>query len=675
LDSAHLLVFGEQPETAEQINSLLRNSGIIIHVIFVNTPAKAAKALNEHTCCLVIIDAGAEQGPDLEKILQLAAEADLHVALRVSPQAPAALLGALDHDCCIAINRDDEKQLVKVVQKQLRSDRSNHGRDGSLEKLEELDRRYQLLLDSASDAVAYIHEGLHVFANKAYIQSMQVKDFSAISGLSVLELMQGEERDLKAIFREFSKGVLPESGVQVTVQNPAGAEFKAVLRFSATRFEGEDCIQLIMQPEDPSRVFKEELERLRHVDELTQLINRKTFTEHLAAHIEEHRDSELGSAVVYLEPDNISELQKDLGVSGMDSLIADLAQIVQRCIGPDDLAARFSEHGFAVLVRGSDDRRLQDSGDYIVQSFGNHIVDLGSSTISASCSAGMAILGALTHDLEEALSHARLAFAEAAQSGNCMVRYKPQLITVAPDEADQQWVERIRYALNNQDLYSIQQSIVNLDGDAEGLFENRTFMREEQGDRPPEEFLPAAEKYELASTIDRQVIPGLLKAISGTGDRHIINLSGNSILDFSFSSWFEHQMEEQDVQGSQIILQFTAEAAEQDLKATRRLIDELRSRGCDFSIANIDGRESGRRLIETLDVSMVKLKSGLAQGISGSPDQLENIKNVVYTANSADAVVVADEVQDAADLAVLWQCGVKLVAGEFLKESPQVVGQ
>ncbi len=72
---------------------------------------------------------------------------------------------------------------------------------------------------------------------------------------------------------------------------------------------------------------------------------------------------------------------------------------------------------------------------------------------------------------------------------------------------------------------------------------------------------------------------------------------------------------------------------------------------------------------------MVKLRSGLARGIATNPDHLQVVQNVVCEAENAQAQVVADEVMDATDLAVLWQCGVKLVAGEFLKESPQVVGQ
>jgi EAL domain-containing protein (putative c-di-GMP-specific phosphodiesterase class I) len=72
---------------------------------------------------------------------------------------------------------------------------------------------------------------------------------------------------------------------------------------------------------------------------------------------------------------------------------------------------------------------------------------------------------------------------------------------------------------------------------------------------------------------------------------------------------------------------------------------------------------------------MLKLRHGLSDGLTSNSSNQEIVRNVVRAADARKVSVIADEVKDAADLAVLWQCGVKLVSGDFLKESPQVVGQ
>ena len=72
---------------------------------------------------------------------------------------------------------------------------------------------------------------------------------------------------------------------------------------------------------------------------------------------------------------------------------------------------------------------------------------------------------------------------------------------------------------------------------------------------------------------------------------------------------------------------------------------------------------------------MIKLRPGLAQGLSSNSANQEIIRAVVRAVEPHNITIIADEVQDASDLASLWQCGVKLVTGDFLNEAPQVVSQ
>ena len=200
-------------------------------------------------------------------------------------------------------------------------------------------------------------------------------------------------------------------------------------------------------------------------------------------------------------------------------------------------------------------------------------------------------------------------------------------------------------------------------------------MREEGGDTQASEFLLAAERNDLGSTIDRHVMPQIMLAIAGTGDRHIISLSTNSILDFSFPNWFQRMLKETEVEGSQLILQISAMVAESHLKPTRRVIEELQSLGCNFVLSEFDNDPRTLKLLDHLAVGMIKLRPGLARGLSSNTANQEIVRAVVRATETRNITIIADEVQDASDLAILWQCGVKLVTGDFLNEAPQVVGQ
>ena len=676
MHSAYLLVIDNSPDHAQVINSFLRNSGVAVRVMSVSGLGELETALKEKTPFLILIGRSLPTSMKISQVLLAADQHSTPVVMQVEPDDTTNIEAAIATHPLLIINAEDNDQLMQVVKRHMSGGKTAREYDDLLQKQEELHHRYNLLLDSARDSIAYVHEGLHVYANRAYLELLQVKTLEEIEGISLLELMTtGEGVDLKKLLRDMNQAIFPEEALAVTINTLGNQHLKAELTFSPAKFHGEQCIQMMVREQDANHVLHEELDRLRKTDHLTHMINRQTFTARLTELVGEGFGDDHRTAVMYIEIDGITQLQHDLGMDGIDTYILDLANVISGCTKENDIPSRFSDNGFVVLIRGDESSSLQETGDCILENYANHIIDLGDQTKTASCSIGMTTLGPLTRDAEEVIGQAKTAFKQASESGNTLIRYKPALTTVSSGEAERDWVERIRYALNNHDFYTVQQSIVDLEGENEGLFENRTFMREDGGDTVASEFMLAAERNDLGSTIDRHVIPQIMLAIAGTGDRHIISLSTNSILDFSFPDWFKRMLKETEVEGSQLILQVSAIVAESHLKPTRRVVEEFQALGCNFVLSEFDNDRRTIQLLEHLPISMIKLRPGLAKGLSSSTTNQEIIRAVVKAVEARNMTIIADEVEDASDLAVLWQCGVKLVTGDFLNEAPQVVGQ
>ena len=676
MDSNHLLVIDSSPDHAQIINSFLRNAGIAVRVVNASTFSEIEDALKGKSPFLILIGTQMPSSIKIAQIIQVADQHSTPVVLQLLPGDTTNIESAIATHPILIINAEENDQLMQVVKQHMSGGDTAREYDDLSHQLEELRHRYNLLLDSARDSIAYIHEGLHIYANRAYLELLQVKTLGDIEGLSLLDLMKTKEgTDLKKLLRDMNQDIFPESTLAVTINTHGNKELNAELTFSPARFNDEQCIQMMVREQDANLVLHEELDRLRRTDQLTQMINRHTFKSNLSERIKEDSDEKYTSAVLYIETDGIDDLHQNLEMDSIDTYIMDLSNVISGCIEDVDTPSRFSDHGFTILIKRDKKSALQKTGQCILENYANHIIDLGDQSITASCSIGMATIGSVTHDAEEVIDQARKAFKEATKEGNTLVRFKPALTTVSSGENDRDWVERIRYALNNNDFYTVQQSIVDLEGENEGLFENRTFMREEAGDTHSDKFMLAAERNDLGSTIDRHVIPQLMAAIAGTGDKHIITLSANSILDFSFPHWFQRTLKETEVEGSQLILQISAMVAESNLKPTRRIIDELQNIGCSIVLSEFDNDRRTIQLLEHLPVNMIKLRPGLAQGLSSNTANQEIIRAAIRAIEAYDITIIADEVQDASDLAILWQCGVKLVTGDFLNEAPQVIGQ
>ena len=556
----------------------------------------------------------------------------------------------------------------------VRSSESERNHDKQQQFVEELEHRYNLLLDSSRDAIAYVHEGLHVYTNRAYLEALRVKSDSEVAGLSLLEILDAGETNLKSLFKGMSKSQFPAEALEVTVNRPDGSGFDANLVFSPARFDGEDCIQMMVQRKDAANELAAELDRMRLTDPLTKLHNRKAFADAVEDCIASGHANN-AAAVLFIETDGIDELQDELNVETMDAFISDLAGIIKQNLADGDVAARISDHSFAVLIGRNTNSELEQVGQDLLAAYRGHIIEIGDRALSASCSIGMANVGRLAENYPEIISRARKAQAEAAEKGDQLVVYRPQLTAVASMEGEQDWLDRIRYALGNQDFYSVQQSIVDLDGEGDQMMENVTFMRGENGDHSSREFQKVADRNDLAGAIDRHVIPGLLKTFVDSDERQIISLSNNSILDYGFPGWFADQMKAACVEGNSIILQIAASAAHTNLRPAQRLMKELKPLGCRLGISMFDAERRSLQLLEHLDVSYIKLLPSVTEDLTANTKNQEAVRKIVEAAELHGVDVIADEVADTSSLAVLWQCGVKLIAGAFLKESSQVLAQ
>ena len=221
----------------------------------------------------------------------------------------------------------------------------------------------------------------------------------------------------------------------------------------------------------------------------------------------------------------------------------------------------------------------------------------------------------------------------------------------------------------------MRRAIADLDGEGEQLVENLLFLRGEHGDHPAGDFQQIAERNDLAGSIDRHIIPGLLKTFVDSSERQIINLSINSILDYAFPGWLVEQMKDACIEGNRIVLQIAASAAHSNLRPAQRLMNELKPLGCQLSVGQFDDERKSLQLLEHLDASYVKLAHHLTVDLLSDSKKQEAIRRIVEAAKQHGIAVIADEVADTSSLAVLWQCGVKLISGAFLSESSQVIAQ
>src|SRR5690606_30581775 len=79
-------------------------------------------------------------------------------------------------------------------------------------------------------------------------------------------------------------------------------------------------------------------------------------------------------------------LLQDIGLDSADAMLAAIAERLRGVLGDDAIAARFGEHTFAVLARGSGYEGTTALAERILSAFSSHVFPIGnrSSVITAS---------------------------------------------------------------------------------------------------------------------------------------------------------------------------------------------------------------------------------------------------------------------------------------------------
>jgi EAL domain-containing protein (putative c-di-GMP-specific phosphodiesterase class I) len=185
--------------------------------------------------------------------------------------------------------------------------------------------------------------------------------------------------------------------------------------------------------------------------------------------------------------------------------------------------------------------------------------------------------------------------------------------------------------------------------------------------------MPAAMRNRLMRAIDRWVIGASLSFCSKTPlDCVFIKLSYESLIDRTLVDWLTKAVQISGTAPRSLCFQVSEENATQYLTQTQELAQQLRAMGHRFAIENFGvGRDSGRILAQT-PMDFLKIDGSLMQSIATDQVLQEKVRVYVNACSNRTIPTIAERVEDANTMAVLFQLGVAYMQGHYVHE-PEVV--
>ncbi len=672
-----LIVMTRSQDHVEAINDTLRKAGHPVHCTWLPDARDLGDALTQLNPEMLIafIDELDIELASLAKVKQANAPNMPLLIVRESVDE-ATIADAMKLGCQDVVTLANRPRLQMVATRELRTYRLERALLSTVSSAREYREQLQHFLEGSADAITHVQEGIIVDANRAWIELFGYSDSDALNGTPLMDLFEHETHPaLKGALVACLQGKWSGHALKVQALLSDGSSLALELNLSKADWENDPAIRIaISASHKKDHDLELQLEQAVKSDTATKFLQQRYAIEAIRARCALVMKGGVRQFAL-IKPDRFADIQQTIGVLACEDFLAQLADLLRAQLTPTDVAGRFGGSGFLVMLERGTIKDVETWADNVVKRVHEHVFTSEDKTLAATVTVGLGLLPSANPDIAAAIGDAVSAARRGRELGGNQMYVVDKSDTDTRVQAyDKIWVKHIKSALMENRFRLVQQPIASLLGEDKGMFDVLVRMLDEQGNEVlPAEFMAAAERNDLMKNIDRWVIGASLSFVTNRSASCIfVRVSKDTLLDRSVLGWMETQIKSLKFEPGRLCIQVTEELANQYLRQTKELADALRKLGFQFAIEHFGTGRDPLKLLADVNMNYIKIDGSLMQGLSTNQIQQQRVKGLVEAAKKRSIETVAERVEDANTMAVLWQLGIEFIQGYFVNAPEDV---
>lgn len=549
--------------------------------------------------------------------------------------------------------------------------------------LSEAEQRANVLIKNSKSAVAYIDQGIHIFANDPYLQLFGFESINDAIGVPVVDLIAGGDnvKGFKQFLRQFDKGSRQEVEFNFESKRMDGSTFEAKLQLAAATLDGEPVTQVIIQQNhNNSAEVAKRLAAAECKDSLTGINNRRGFEEQMAIVYQQARQGVLTAGLLYIQLDNVGKIRSSLGLQGVDATVKQVAYVLDELIS-DGHVSRFSDTAFTILVEDKSTTELETLAKQIGSRISDMLIEVDKRTTSTTVSIGIVKIETNTAEpsivLERAMDAINQIMIETSNHGGTYHLYDPSEHANSDDHA---LAESLVDAIANSRFELSFQPIYDINNDRSDFFE--VYLRLPLADADntiltPDQFMAVAKTHKLLEKIDRWVLINACKKVNEVRKTHpearlLVQLTSASLIDKKLPSVASQLIKAVGGAAGVLTLQFNEKDVSDHLTVAKTQFAALSQVSCQMGINNFGSSAKSIEIVSFVQPDMVRLARSYVDGID-SADNLETVKSLIMRTNEVNVDVLMPYIEDAATMSVAWSVGARYLQGYYLEEPSSTI--
>ncbi len=530
----------------------------------------------------------------------------------------------------------------------------------TIAKVEYLEKLYQeilntidtplVLIDKISQTLTYVNNKAlsHIDLKVSELVAHPVKEIIKIFNedtLEVIPLDKALEGDNEAL-RQISGDCLIEIGGT----NPLPVKIKV-------KFLEIDNNQVLLSFSDISqqRNLADSLNYHKNHDQLTGLQKRASFERAIQQAIEDSQYQKKFYLACQIKITHLKVINDLCGSVAGDELIREVTSIIQNHLCEGDILCRISGSEFGLIMPVTEDQQEFEQLKLILETISEYEFEWGNKPLPVSVNIGATRLNQFSEGWINCMSQMDAAcLAAATESENTLKVFSDEDDDVYKSHTEMSMVSTIISAIQNDRLELYYQMIVPvIRNKYQKHIEILIRMKDEQGDLiSPNDFLPAAETYNLILLIDKWVIKNTLlwfqQNISLIPRDLIcnINLSGFSISQDGFKDFILSALDSYQIPHDQICFEITETAAIKNFHKASEFIKEIKKAGCIFALDDFGAGMSSFGYLKNLNVDILKIDGALIRQLHQDKIDYVMVQSINEIAHIMQLQTVAEYVEN-----------------------------
>ncbi|WP_201619714.1 EAL domain-containing protein [Psychrobacter maritimus] len=683
----NLLVIDDDQLYAERLVALLGSYYDNVNLGLLDDKEELLKSLRQSWDVLVfgqaydmsftdVVGVVQEQSIDLPTICLMNKEA------AASAQNEDGLPAVMNSTMVKAICVEQEMAVVMAICLQHESLRCRQQLKTLRHVLSEAEQRANVLIKNSKSAVAYIDQGIHIFANDPYLQLFGFEAMNDIIGIPVIDLIAGGDnvKAFKQFLRQFDKGSRKDVEFNFESKRKDGSTFEAKLQLASATLDGEPVTQIIIQQNNSnSAEVAKRLAEAERKDSLTGIHNRRSFEEQLAALYQQAKQGASTAGLFYIQLDNVGKIRSSLGLQGIDATVKQVAYALDKLLTDELLeeshVSRFSDTVFTILVENQSTADLEKLAGKIGSAISELFIEVDKRTTNTTASIAIVKIEKNTPEprvlLERAMDAINQILIETSNHGG---RYHLYDASEHANSDDHALAESLVDAIANNRFELLFQPIYDINHDRSDFFE--VYLRLPLADADntiltPDQFMAVAKAHNLLEKIDRWILINACKKINDVRKSHpearlLVQLTNASLIDKKLPSVASQLINAVGGKAGALTLQFNENDIADHLTVSKSQFTALNQVNCQLCINNFGSSAKAVEVANFVQPDMVRLARSYVEGID-TPENLETVKSLIVRTNEIGVDVLMPYIEDAATMSVAWSVGARYLQGFYLE--------